>query len=394
MGGCCKKKYKENQSRLLPNDPDKVSGDVNLYCKPDFDLINSNGTNINNDYNVKVCREDFDAIKLLGRGSFGKVLLVKKKNNNKLFAMKILKKSLIRQKSQEDHTKTERFLLEKIDNPFVISLYYAFQDEIQLYLVTEFVQGGDLFYHLHREGLFSLERAKLYICEIIMALEHLHSLNCIYRDLKPENILLDYDGHIKLTDFGLSKIILKKKKGKAFTICGTPDYLAPEILSEEGYDKSVDWWSLGVIFYEMVTGISPFKMNTKVDLDKHHYSKKLIMPNNLTQELKNFLYTLIEANPKKRLGSGTKGVDNIKNDPFFSDVDWNNVYQKKTKPVFKPKITHPMDLSNFDRCFTNENVNGIQKEVEMPPSLQEHFVGFTYVKNTFDDKTQEKADNL
>jgi len=328
--------------------------------------------------------------------------------------MKVLKKSVIRLRHQEDHTKTERKILEKVDHPYIVHLHYAFQDEKKLYFVTEFMQGGELFYHLRREGVFRESRAKFYACEIILALQHLHENNCIYRDLKPENILLGEDGHIKLTDFGLSKMILSTRKGreeKAFTICGTPEYLAPEIIIGRGYDKSVDWWSLGALLYEMLSGFSPFRNDdstaaeSKSDkLDLSLYTKTIKMPPYFSDEAKSFIQALLTVDPRDRLGSGPLGSENVKSHIFFQGVDWEAYMEKKVQPPFIPKITdtgkiEDPDLSNFDPVFTRENIHDPSSEKKEPfsgnntnsdnttenPLLfgigrRDNYDGFTYVK--------------
>ena len=255
--GCCAKKKLNQDENLLSKDYDKNEN----YSITEVPVINTKKEESIKMTNVekKLCYDDFTPLKLLGTGSFGRVLLVRKKNNDKLFAMKILLKSYLKQKHQEEHTKTERDLMVSIDCPFVMDVKYAFQDEIHLYLVTEFMQGGDMFFHLHDKGLFKKERTKFYIIEIILGIEYLHSKNMIYRDLKPENILMDKEGHIKVTDFGLSKI-LDDMNDKVFTLCGTPQYIAPEVIQKKGYDKGVDWWSLGCIFYEMLTWYMPFNI--------------------------------------------------------------------------------------------------------------------------------------
>jgi serine/threonine protein kinase len=195
----------------------------------------------------KLSYKDFELLKLLGIGSIGHILLVRFISNNQLYAMKILSKNQLKITHQEEHTKTERDLMVKLNSPFLVNIKFAFQDETKLYIVSDFMQGGDMFYHLHSQNKFPENKAKFYLIEIILGLEALHKNNMIYRDLKPENILMDSEGHIKLTDFGLSKI-LDESNNKAFTLCGIQQYLVPEVLKNTGYDKSVDFWFLDCFF--------------------------------------------------------------------------------------------------------------------------------------------------
>lgn len=357
----------------------------------------------------KISKEDFEEMKLLGRGTFGKVLLVKKLSSGNLYAMKVLKKSVIKMKQQEVHTRTERKILETVDHPFIVNLHYAFQDEKKLYLVTEFQQGGELFWHLRREGVFKEARAKFYISEIVLAMEHLHANNCIYRDLKPENILLGEDGHIKLTDFGLSKFIMPKKEEKAFTICGTPEYLAPEIIIGKGYDKSVDWWSLGALLYEMLSGFSPFRITDNTDdrLDLKIYTKKIRMQPYFSEEAKSFIQALLTVNPKERLGSGVNGSSDVKSHSFFKGIDWNAYMNKTLTPPFIPRINNnnrsfgEPDLSNFDPVFTKENITDSSSERKDFPFSGENGPGSQFLffnnlrkaDNNYDGFTYIKKDN-
>lgn len=302
--------------------------------------------------------------------------LVKRKE--KLYAMKILSKEFIKLKAQEDHTKSERKILEMIQSPFIVQLQYAFQTPKDLYIVTEFVQGGELLYHIQREFNFTESRAKFYLAEIALALDAVHSSNCIYRDLKPENVLIDKDGHIKLTDFGLSKIMPKdvEKDDRAFTICGTPGYLAPEILFEEGYDKSVDFWSLGILFYQMIEGHSPLKgLNFKEkseDFKEEKGKKKksslsakvtktcllrglsgIKYSNRFSKLGEKFTRRLLESDPGKRI----KSLEEIKQDPYFSQMDWSRLMRKEISPEFIPNIIDEYDVQNFDKMFTEEPFN-------------------------------------
>lgn len=380
MGCCLKKKQQEQKNNSEKDEP--------------FLSSNEEGSQ---EFTTKVVRGDFDEMKVLGKGSFGKVLLVRYKKNQKLYAMKILKKAVIMKNNEEIHTKTERKILAKINHPFIVSLYFAFQDEKKLYLITEFMQGGELFYHLHRERFFSNERTQFYAAEIVLALDHLHKNNCIYRDLKPENVLLDKDGHIKLADFGLSKIMLEKNKAKAFTLCGTPDYLAPEILEDKGYDKTVDWWSLGALIYEMLVGYSPFKMKKGEQLNIEKYKEPVPLYNHFTPEAKMIITDLLVVEPSKRLGYGSNGTENIKKHPFFKDINWEELYNKKVEPEFVPKIFNELDLGNFDKFFTNENVFEPESEMNSASVLKDNpneFAGFTYVKPGVVDEAQKDDEDI
>lgn len=388
--GCCLKKKSKNSNELSDKDmigpllkEDKEASKHSLKTKSSSTL----GT-------LKIKKEDFTKLKVLGRGTFGKVLLVRNNNTGALYAMKILKKDQIKQQKQEIHTRTERQILEKMEHPFIVKLYYAFQDEVSLFLVTEFVQGGELFYHLRREQYFTLERAQFYAAELVLALEYIHKNNWIYRDLKPENVLLAKDGHIKLTDFGLSKIMRENQNSRAFTICGTPDYLAPEVLSDKGYDKTVDWWSLGVLLYEMLAGFSPFKLRRGDKITINNYKKELKMFSHFTEETKSILNELVVFDPEKRLGHGPEGTENVKKHPFFKNINWDDLLAKKVFPPFTPLIFSETDLSNFDHCFTEEEIDDkSDSEVDFAHSSKnnskDEYSGFSYKNPNLDLNSKE-----
>jgi len=297
--------------------------------------------------------EDFQVLKLLGKGSFGKVLLVKYLNNNNIYAMKILKKEEIIKRNQINHTKTERLLLEKLNHPFIASLQFAFQDSQKLYLVTEFLQGGELFFHIKRKKCFKESPAKFYMAQIFLAIDYLHKAGYIYRDLKPENILIDKEGNIKLTDFGLSKMIPNEENNiNSNTICGTLEYMAPEIIKGKNYDKSADWYSFGIVLYQMICGDVPFKLKSR-NIDEISYETDIKYPEKISNEAKDIISKLLEIEPEKRLGY--KSSDEIKNSAFFNEVDFDLVYKKEYNPPFRPKLNGVLDLKYFNIYFTENN---------------------------------------
>jgi serine/threonine protein kinase len=324
---------------------------------------------------------DFKILKTIGKGSFGKVLMVQNQKTKKFYAMKILKKSLLRKQNQVFHTKTEREILERTTHPFIVKLHYAFQNSEKLFILTEYMQGGELYYHLRRQRVFNENKARFYACEIVLAIEYLHKQRIIYRDLKPENILLDRDGHIKLTDFGLSKIVVPEvdKDDRAFTICGTPEYLAPEILIGNGYDKAVDWWSLGAVIYEMLVGFSPFKDN-KYKLEVDTYLKPIEKHKKLSAKAFDLITGLLSPDPQKRLGSSLKDAEEIKEHEFFKGVNWKRMLDKKFKPPFIPIIRNDTDFSNFDKTFLEEDPNSYSSNL-FPTSLtSDNYQNFSYIR--------------
>merc|ERR1719373_30196 len=232
-------------------------------------------------------------------------MLVKSKEGQ-IYAMKMLRKENVIKRNQEEHTKTERRVLEAVSHPFIVTLHYAFQTPKKLYMVMEFCPGGELFYHLSRTGRFSQNRAMFYTSEVTSAIAYLHSLRIIYRDLKPENLLLDVDGHCKVTDFGLSKEGIEDNIS-ARTMCGTPEYLAPEILDRRGHGRAVDWYSVGALAYEMITGLPPFYTRDRKKLFERIRSGVLKYPDFITPAASACLKGLLERDPERRLGSGQSG---------------------------------------------------------------------------------------
>jgi serum/glucocorticoid-regulated kinase 2 len=238
--------------------------------------------------------QDFTIEKLLGKGSFGKVFLVTKRDTRKLFAMKCLRKSEIEEKQEQVHTKFERAVLSELDFPFLVKLHFAFQTSKKLYMVMDFINGGDLFFHLRAVSRFSEPKARFYAAELLLALEYLHSKNIVYRDLKPENVLIDGSGHVRLTDFGISKR-LGKAKDKAYTFCGTLEYLAPEVWAGKGYDSAVDFWSFGVLLYEMLSGGLPFSSSNQHSLMKQVLKQPAEMKSWFSEEAKELFRELLQV---------------------------------------------------------------------------------------------------
>lgn len=348
--------------------------------------------------------EDFEILKLIGKGTFGQVFQVRKKDTRRIYAMKVLSKKVIVQKKEIQHTIGERNILVRTatsESPFIVGLKFSFQTAADLYLVTDYMSGGELFWHLQKEGRFQEERAKFYIAELILALRHLHQYDIVYRDLKPENILLDANGHIALCDFGLSKANLAKND-TTNTFCGTTEYLAPEVLlDEQGYTKMVDFWSLGVLVFEMCCGWSPFYAEDTQQMYKNIAFGKVRFPRDaLSQEGRNFVKGLLNRNPAHRLGA-KNDAEELMAHPFFADVDWNALSKKLTQPPFKPKLKGELDTSNFDPEFTNALMDGGSSlnaraaalasgvnndSTPLSPTMQNQFKGFTFV----DESTLEQ----
>jgi serum/glucocorticoid-regulated kinase 2 len=334
------------------------------------------------DSDSKVSLSDFELLKVLGRGSFGKVMQVRKKSDGKVYAMKILKKKAIIERNQVEHTKSERKILESTkSHPFLMSMRYAFQSKEKLYFVLDYFTGGELFFHLKAKRRFSEATAKIYVAEIAHALGFLHDTDTIYRDLKPENILLDEGGHVCLTDFGLSKEV--PDEDSAHTFCGTPEYLAPEIVTGSGHGKPVDWWSLGILLYELTVGIPPFYSQNVNEMYNKIQHGVLRFPPFLTESCKNLITALLNRDPSKRLGS-KDGFRDIQDHPFFASIDWNKLLAKDIDVPYKPKVKSDQDTSNFDATFTSEPVVDSMVPVsQLADSGQSGaFSGFTYQKPT------------
>ncbi|EQL02536.1 hypothetical protein G6O67_006756 [Ophiocordyceps sinensis] len=290
---------------------------------------------------------DFDIMRTLGTGSFGRVHLVQSKHNNRFYAVKVLKKAQVVKMKQVEHTNDERRMLADVKHPFIITLWGTFADCKNLYMVMDFVEGGELFSLLRKSGRFPNPVAKFYAAETTLALEYLHSKNIIYRDLKPENLLLDRHGHLKITDFGFAKRV----PDKTWTLCGTPDYLAPEVVSNKGYNKSVDWWSLGILIYEMLCGYTPFwDSGSPMRIYENILKGKIKYPAYVNADAQNLLGGLITADLTKRLGNLYGGPQDIKNHAWFAEVTWDRLAHKDIDAPYTPPVKAGAgDSSQFDK---------------------------------------------
>uniref|UniRef100_A0A8B9F5H8 non-specific serine/threonine protein kinase n=1 Tax=Amazona collaria TaxID=241587 RepID=A0A8B9F5H8_9PSIT len=313
----------------------------------------------------------FELLKVLGQGSFGKVFLVKKISGSdarQLYAMKVLKKATLKVRDRV-RTKMERDILVEVNHPFIVKLHYAFQTEGKLYLILDFLRGGDLFTRLSKEVMFTEDDVKFYLAELALALDHLHSLGIIYRDLKPEN-----------------KESIDHEK-KAYSFCGTVEYMAPEVVNRRGHTQSADWWSFGVLMFEMLTGTLPFQGKDRKETMTMILKAKLGMPQFLSPEAQSLLRMLFKRNPANRLGAGPDGVEEIKRHAFFSKIDWNKLYRREIHPPFKPATGRPEDTFYFDPEFTAKTP---KDSPGIPPSANAHqlFRGFSFVAIASDDESQ------
>ena len=354
-------------------------GEVNkngvVMPKTDSNTVFSNHKNVK-----EVKLEDFKVLKVIGRGSFGKVNLVEYLPTHETFAMKSLKKDILIEQEQIENTLLEKEILQSIDYPFLCGLVFCFQTEERIYFIMPFLNGGELFQHLRKFRTFDEDKVRFYGAQIALALDYLHSKGIIYRDLKPENILMDEEGYLKLADFGMAQKL--KDDEKAISFCGTPEYLAPEIITMEGHDKNADWWSFGILLFEMLCGLPPFyvenldKMYEMIKTSSIKFPKRIA----LSEDAKDVIRKLLEKNPKKRLGSQS-GIEEIKNHPFFASLDFDMVLKKKIKAPFIPELASDTDVQYFDEEFTSEEVGMSyipKKNMEMIKKNQNKFNDFSH----------------
>ncbi|CAJ1812290.1 unnamed protein product [Sphenostylis stenocarpa] len=323
----------------------------------------------------RVSIEDFEVLKVVGQGAFAKVYQVRKKGTSEIYAMKVMRKDKIMEKNHAEYMKAERDIWTKIEHPYVVQLRYSFQTKYRLYLVLDFVNGGHLFFQLYHQGLFREDLARIYTAEIVSAVAHLHSNGIMHRDLKPENILLDADGHVMLTDFGLAKQF--EESTRSNSMCGTLEYMAPEIILGKGHDKAADWWSVGVLLFEMLTGKPPFCGGSRDKIQQKIVKDKMKLPAFLSSEAHSLLKALLQKEPTKRLGSGARGVEEIKGHKWFKPINWRKLEVREIQPSFRPEVAGSHCVANFEKRWTDMPV------VDSPaasPNGGNPFKDFSYVR--------------
>lgn len=333
--------------------------------------------------NKRLGPNDFELLRVVGQGAFGKVFQVRKRDTGEVFAMKVMRKDRIMEKDHGDYVKAERDVLTSILHPYIVTLRYSFQTAHKLYLVLDFINGGHLFFQLYRAGTFEEPLARLYTAEMVLGLTHLHSLGFVHRDLKPENVLLDKEGHIKITDFGLAKVNMSdQEEQRTNSFIGTMEYMAPEIVSGRGHGKAVDWWSVGILLYEMLCGVPPFRAKGRQALQKLIVNGKYKLPPYLSTEATSLLKGLLQKEQSKRLGFGPKGSQDVMTHAFFRQVDWKALKERTVPSTFRPTIKSPDSVENFDKIWTdlpaNESPCTTPQEGSSLEKSHHHFEGFTY----------------
>ena len=309
--------------------------------------------------NGKYSLTDFQILRTLGTGSFGRVHLIRSNHNGRFYALKVLKKHTIVKLKQIEHTNDERLMLSVVSHPFIVRLWGTFQDSNNIFMVMDYIEGGELFSLLRKSQRFPNPVAKFYAAEVCLALEYLHSKDIIYRDLKPENILLDKNGHIKITDFGFAKYV----PDITYTLCGTPDYIAPEVVSTKPYNKSVDWWSFGILIYEMLVGYTPFYDSNAMKTYENILNAKLKFPSFFNEDAQDLISKLVTRDLSARLGNLQKGSEDVKNHPWFNEVVWEKLITRNIETPYEPPIQQGQgDTSQFDRYPEEESDYGATGE--------------------------------
>ena len=316
---------------------------------------------------------DYKMVKVVGQGSFGQVVIARVpqplmlgcsgNTKDNIVAIKVLNKANMIKRSQGSRVEVERLCLEQTSSPFIVKLFGAYQNDTQLFFIQEYCPAGEMYFHLEKTGRFSNQLSRFYAAECILAIEHLHSLSIIYRDLKPENLMLDAQGHIKLVDFGLAKVGFSSSLTGATSYVGTTEYLSPEMILKKGHGQSVDWWALGMLLYEMLTGLPPWYSEEKQEVLYGILHEPLRRSSKLTRESLDLLLGLLQKSPAVRLGSGPSKAAEIKAHPYFVNISWEALSQKRVIPPFVPNVTSQVDVSYFDKKFTNLSVNVVNTAI-------------------------------
>ncbi|XP_054282463.1 cAMP-dependent protein kinase catalytic subunit alpha-like [Macrosteles quadrilineatus] len=309
---------------------------------------------------------DFEQVTLLGSGGFGEVILIKHKDNTVYYAMKAIEKEKVVKCKAVSHIKSEKLILKSISFPLAVYLIYSFKDNSYIYMVMPFVEGGELYSHLKDLGHFTENQAKFFMSQVILAIEYLHYMDVIYRDLKPENILIDHTGYLKLTDFGHSKLLTDKR---TYTLCGTPEYLAPEIIMCKPYGKAIDWWAVGILAYEFVGGNSPFAAYDTMTTYERIVYLKYKMPRSFSSELKDLVKNLLQRDLTRRYGNLKRGVDDIKCHKWFKTINWLAILNRRVTAPFQPKCVDPSCIENAKR--SHWKLKKISSENQFPQDFED-----------------------
>ncbi|PAA92325.1 hypothetical protein BOX15_Mlig000437g4, partial [Macrostomum lignano] len=311
-----------------------------------------------------------ELLRTVGTGTFGRVLVIRERSTAQHFALKILLIDDVVRLKQEAHVKNEKAILMNVKHPFLVRLYWTNHDAKFLYMIMEYICGGEVFSYLRAAGIFANSAALFYAAEILSAIGYLHSLCIMYRDLKPENLLLDVNGHLKITDFGFAKVV----RDRTFTMCGTPEYLAPEIIRGQGYNKSVDFWALGILIYEMLVGSPPFYDDNPANIYQKILPGKFDFPreSNIDPLAKDLIRRLLTVDQTKRLGNMKNGVEDIRSHRWFKSINWPDVELRQLKPPIVPQVSHAGDT----RCYDMYDEQDWKKVPVASPTGQEHFKDF------------------
>ena len=306
--------------------------------------------------------DDYDIKQTVGTGSFGRVKLIKHKSTGRYCALKILTKAEIVKLKQVDHILSEVTILNSLEHPLLVKMHGIAQNERYLYIVMEYICGGELFTYLRTVQNLKNDDAKFYAAQIALMFEHLHAADTVYRDLKPENLLIDTNGYLKLTDFGFAK----KLEGRTYTLCGTPEYLAPEILLQKGHGKPVDWWCLGIIIYEMLVGIDPFSDDEPMAVYQNILRGKIKFPSNFPKDAKSLVKHLLVADLGKRYGNLKGGVNDIKDHRWFGNYPWKKLLERQIEAPYVPKVRGEGDTSHYSQYPEPTDLPKALKHTEDP----------------------------